>query len=115
MKYEIIDKKIETIRREFFSLLKRCMSEKKSYKDTDIQNAFWEHREEFREMARRIIRFKGMPEDFVLIPDIEDHYYDGGSMVFIPPDTLKVTYRANYEDGWEVSVELYFGKKEVKR
>ena len=69
--------------------------------------------EEIRALAREVIEEKeidmeNISEPLTLIEDIEDHYFDGGKLIFIPPSSLKICLRANYEDGWKFCFEIPF-------
>jgi len=81
--------------------------------DDDLDLAVWEHEKWFIDLARRVVEhLGGMPEDGVLIEDINDTRSNGGCLCYEPGELL-VTFRANCEDDWIHTTTLYLDEDDL--
>ena len=72
----------------------------------DLDAAVMNHKDQFLDLARRVVKHLGkIPDDGVLIPDHDDYWCDGGDLCYNPGELL-VSFRANCEDDWVHTVEI---------
>ncbi len=97
----------------FFRLLWRVIYPEADPWEREFDGAVLSHRSELVNLARSIIKERGgIPEDGVLIEDTVDTFRNGGSLAY-RDGNLYVTFRADCEDDWEVTVDLPVDESEL--